>query len=315
MSEDHLMNEMSDNAKISSMLQKKPIRQSMMSQWGIICVVIAVVATQFRPQLAQLMKELGPVLVWLRQKLYGEKGAVGGAPTNVKEQQVVVSKLSAVGAKVYGSMHCSWTRRQLEIIGLDVTSELFVDCDKDPTQCANIQAFPTWSIQGKTEPGYLPLDALGMIADGVLLKAYNSQAAVGSEPEVVAPDVEDEEASPEVVAVAPEVVEVVAPEVVAPEVVAPEVVAPAAVAPAAVAPVAVAPEVVAVAPEVIAEPEAVDPVSTAVFLEEEVPTTKKRGREGRAVVLVDEEVQTARPGSDNVLELMAGLGPGMKYAN
>jgi hypothetical protein len=292
---DDILNEMGNRASITALTPKKhAVRQSMISQWGIICVVIAIVATQFRPQLAQLMKELGPLLLWLRQKLSGEKGAaVVDTSTNVKEQQAVVAKLTAMGAKVYGSMHCSWTRRQLEIIGVDITSELFVDCDKDPTQCANIQAFPTWSIQGKTEPGYLPLDALGMIADGVLLKAFKS-AEVDRELQGV-------ESSADVVEIAPEVVEmaVVAPEPIAAEPIAAE---PIAAEPIAADPIATEPAVTEpVSPRSVAEPVATEPVATEPVATEPAPepvdpvaldeaattTAKKRGRGGRAVVLVD----------------------------
>lgn len=151
--------------------KKNGVRQTI-SQWGVFCVVIAIVVTQFRPQLEHYFKELSPIVAWARNKLSGQATPAAGAEPSKKDQLLVVSKLSAVGAKVYGSMHCSWTRRQLEVIGVDVSSDLFVDCDKHPTECAKIQAFPTWSIQGKTEPGYLPLDALSMITDGLLLAAY-----------------------------------------------------------------------------------------------------------------------------------------------
>jgi hypothetical protein len=174
----------------------------LLSRWGVVFILLLVTMTQVRPQLITILRQYAPSFAeWVQKKTGVIMGLFGPTASEKKggkkEQQVVLAKLVAMKARVYGSMHCSWTRRQLEIIGVDVTSELFIDCDKEGAKCQNIQAFPTWTIEGKTEPGYLPLDALGMIADGVLLSAYKDPRIhdVGDEGDVVNPSIEKVDSS------------------------------------------------------------------------------------------------------------------------
>jgi hypothetical protein len=173
----HILAAVTTNTRLPVATPLTFMQRVLKQPWGAIIVIVALLGTHFRLQLRGLLQQIMPsTFEWLKTKVasFNDSAVQEAKPSGdtTKQQKVVVAKLIAMGAKVYGSMHCSWTRRQLEIIGVDIKSSLFVDCDTDGTSCANIQAFPTWTIQGKTEPGFLPLDALEMIADGVLLAAF-----------------------------------------------------------------------------------------------------------------------------------------------
>lgn len=60
---------------------------------------------------------------------------------------------SGNGWKIYGTMGCGWTRKQLDYMKKTGTPYTFVDCDKGG--CGGMDAFPTLkSPDGKTIVGY-----------------------------------------------------------------------------------------------------------------------------------------------------------------
>jgi hypothetical protein len=90
------------------------VAHHMLSQWGIVIVIIALGMSHFRPQLLDIVQKMSPsAFAWLNEKFLSMSAAGSAVQTpaapSTKAQQVVVAKLSALGAKVYGSMHCSWT--------------------------------------------------------------------------------------------------------------------------------------------------------------------------------------------------------------
>ena len=56
--------------------------------------------------------------------------------------------------KVYGSMDCGWTRRQLDHMKAGGINHTFVDCSSE--KCPDVDAFPTMihSQSGETIVGY-----------------------------------------------------------------------------------------------------------------------------------------------------------------
>ena len=56
--------------------------------------------------------------------------------------------------KVYGTMGCGWTRKQLDHMKKNGISYMFVDCSSE--NCSDVNAFPTMihSQSGETVVGY-----------------------------------------------------------------------------------------------------------------------------------------------------------------
>jgi hypothetical protein len=177
------------------LVARKTMVQCIFSQATFLVLLLIFGVAHLRPQLFGVLSEYIPALEWFRTRIGGllDPSGVGkpGIPKDglKKQQTVLVAKLAAIKARVYGSMHCTWTRQQLEVIGIDTSSELFIDCDKDGSLCSNVQAFPTWTISGRTEPGFLPIESLSMIADGVLMASYKEQTMLDptKKEEVVGP--------------------------------------------------------------------------------------------------------------------------------
>lgn len=78
------------------------------------------------------------------------------ARTDPKE---VLQRLVSAGATLYGAGWCGYTTKQLEALGIteDNTHGLdYVSCDTDEEACRSkdINAYPTWQINGQIYPGY-----------------------------------------------------------------------------------------------------------------------------------------------------------------
>lgn len=77
------------------------------------------------------------------------------------ESSNVLKQLIDNGATFYGASWCGYTKKQLAELGITETESKgldYVDCEQQEELCSskNIDAFPTWQINGQMYPGYYP---------------------------------------------------------------------------------------------------------------------------------------------------------------
>lgn len=94
---------------------------------------------------------------------------------------IVMRKLVALRAKLYGVSSCGWTVRQLAefaAVEQNATADLYNDCSDRAACPPHVTAFPTWEIDGNVmPPGYVKLEVLNAQADALLLLAKEQQQA------------------------------------------------------------------------------------------------------------------------------------------
>lgn len=94
---------------------------------------------------------------------------------------IVMRKLVALRAKLYGVSSCGWTVRQLAefaAVEKNATADLYKDCSDRAACPSHVTAFPTWEIDGNVmPPGYVKLEVLNAQADALLLLAKEQQQA------------------------------------------------------------------------------------------------------------------------------------------
>ena len=71
----------------------------------------------------------------------------------------ILKELIDAGATFYGASWCGFTKKQLAELNISETDSKgldYVDCEKQEEFCRekNIEAFPTWQINGEMYPGY-----------------------------------------------------------------------------------------------------------------------------------------------------------------
>lgn len=81
-------------------------------------------------------------------------------PKNETSLESLARCLKEKGAKFYGTSWCGYCTRQKEIFGEAAKYLPYVECAGDQNQLAeecqkaDIEAFPTWVINGEKKPGY-----------------------------------------------------------------------------------------------------------------------------------------------------------------
>lgn len=111
-------------------------------------------------------------------------------------QRQLLRKMRAMDIKVYGSLHCPWSTQQLAELGIDDTSEVYVNCDTNAGGCTAVEAFPSWRIGGKMKAGFMRVEQASEMLDTLLLAQRQ-----GSDP--IAPKQADEALSAESAVVKP----------------------------------------------------------------------------------------------------------------
>lgn len=96
-------------------------------------------------------------------------------------------KMQVIGVKVYGSMKCGWSVKQHQLLGITAADNIFVDCDQNPDQCGDVQAFPTWEINGIRRAGFMNINAVRDLLDGILQDTFTKHNTASDERDVVAP--------------------------------------------------------------------------------------------------------------------------------
>lgn len=99
---------------------------------------------------------------------------------------MVLRKLKALNARLYGVQSCGWTVRQLEVFGTAKAAarEIYVDCAEasESDACAKVSHFPTWEIKGKMmPPGMVALEVLNAQCDSMLVVAMEKMKAAKEE--------------------------------------------------------------------------------------------------------------------------------------
>lgn len=92
--------------------------------------------------------------------------------TNVEAVMALASHLNEIGAKFYGTYWCPYCTKQKELFGKEAFQKInYIECDPagknaQPEVCqkANIQAFPTWEINGRQYAGLQSLQELADIS-------------------------------------------------------------------------------------------------------------------------------------------------------
>lgn len=82
-------------------------------------------------------------------------------PSIPSDSSNVLQQLIDAGATFYGASWCGFTKKQLAELNIteaDPRGLDYVDCDNQEELCATkqIEAFPTWQINGQLYPGYYP---------------------------------------------------------------------------------------------------------------------------------------------------------------
>ena len=67
----------------------------------------------------------------------------------------LAQRLKAAGWRVYGAQWCGWTRKQLEVLGVN---DIYVDCEKEA--CEGVDGYPTWKRGAEVVSGFKPAEAL-----------------------------------------------------------------------------------------------------------------------------------------------------------
>lgn len=94
-----------------------------------------------------------------------EAAAAAAAHPVDKDAAAIVQRLVDRGASLYGAGWCGFTVKQLQELGItaDSTQGLdYVDCvaQKDVCHSKQIEAFPTWQINGQMHSGYYTVKEL-----------------------------------------------------------------------------------------------------------------------------------------------------------
>lgn len=74
--------------------------------------------------------------------------------------QSLATCLSEKGVVLYYTETCPHCHRQLEMFGNQRYLLNTVECSEEPSECENIQAVPTWKINGKYYRGVIELNKL-----------------------------------------------------------------------------------------------------------------------------------------------------------
>lgn len=97
----------------------------------------------------------------------------GTASSAVEEGELALNAdalaqcLSTRGAMVFGAAWCPACRHQDELFGSAASFLQHVDCDENPTACADagVRSIPAWEIGGQLMTGVQSLDRLADLAD------------------------------------------------------------------------------------------------------------------------------------------------------
>ena len=93
---------------------------------------------------------------------------VAQASNQVQNKLALANHLQKIDAKFYGAFWCPYCKRQKELFGQEAIKKInYIECDPagenpQPRKCeaAQIDALPTWEINGTIYPGYLTLEQL-----------------------------------------------------------------------------------------------------------------------------------------------------------
>lgn len=114
---------------------------------------------------------------FIPQTLARPKPGVGWpVETKSTDAEVALAQhLTESGAKMYGAYWCPHCRDQKNLFGKEAFQDVtYVECEADATkdkpepekcEAAGVQSYPTWEIDGKLQPGTIPLERLASLSD------------------------------------------------------------------------------------------------------------------------------------------------------
>jgi len=85
-------------------------------------------------------------------------------------QDMMVTRLNSLNAKLYGHSNCQWTHRQIQEFGEYAERLTIYMCDKEENKAvcekAKLPGYPCWDIKGQIIPSYRPIEDLQSICRG-----------------------------------------------------------------------------------------------------------------------------------------------------
>lgn len=86
--------------------------------------------------------------------------------TGPGEYDELAKCLTSKGVKMYGTEWCGYCKKQKENFGASFQYVDYVDCDESKDECieAGIRGYPTWNINGESNPGLKDLETLASLA-------------------------------------------------------------------------------------------------------------------------------------------------------
>ncbi|MGB3514701.1 MAG: vitamin K epoxide reductase family protein [Microcoleaceae cyanobacterium] len=102
----------------------------------------------------------------------GKPDIYGVTTTSTPAKVALAAHLKEVGAKMYGAYWCAHCKDQKQLFGQEAVSKLnYIECDPkgknpQPNLCttAQVKAYPTWEINGKTYEGVVSLENLAKLS-------------------------------------------------------------------------------------------------------------------------------------------------------